>query len=61
MDYMAAMILVPENDFKNELKSLNVKLPLKDEEKLPANIISYLAYTFQVDEDVIERRIKEVA
>lgn len=60
MDYMAATLLVPANEFKNAIKALNVSFPCKAEE-VASDIIEYLAYKFIVDEDVIRKRFDEVA
>lgn len=60
MDYMAATLLVPENEFKKALSALNVVFPCKAEDVTP-DIIDYLAYKFIVDKDVIRKRFDEVA
>lgn len=63
MDYMAANILVPKKDFLTELNNLNVDVTAvaKDPSALSESIIDYLSHVFNVNEEVIRRRIKEVA
>lgn len=63
MDYMAANILVPKKDFLTELNNLNVDVTAaaKDPSILSESIIDYLSHVFNVNEEVIRRRIKEVA
>lgn len=68
MDYLAAAMLVPKNQFLEELKSLKIDLiSLADRtesgvrEKISPFIIDFLARRYNVKEDVIVRRIAEVS
>lgn len=68
MDYLAAAILVPKDDFINELIGYEIKLDeLKDRSEagvkrfVSPEKISFFADRYRVEEPVILRRIAEVA
>lgn len=63
MDYMAAAILVPREEFKEDLKAFNLSgiKKIEEAEKLNENILSMLASRYNVEKDVIIRRIVEVS
>ena len=62
MDYMAAAILVPMDSFLNELKELKIKglFSLEEvENRVDFKNIAYLTTVYDVDADLIKRRIVE--
>ena len=62
MDYMAAAILVPMDSFIEELRGLGIKGITKIEQvrdQVEKIKINYLATLYEVDADLIERRIVE--
>lgn len=62
MDYMAAAILVPKDEFKKYLDKFHIKeTVIEKAEKIDQQILNFLSYTFNVEEDVIIRRVVEVS